>query len=284
MNIFIGGSDSRAAALLGNVLASHPRVLAFAETSLVGGRNGAADLLRGTCDLAMFERRFFRVRLAELNEAYRQAAPERYELLTRKSAKRLFSTAFDGQDLAIGVGIFVRGVHLIAMNESARAYWAEIRDAARTDVRLLHRLYPGMRYVHLFRSPEEGYLAATGGERSPDALARFIFGYKRATQHVLSALRSLPPENVITLGQHTLLASPSTVLARVLDFCGLHYSRDFLEQAAASLADKTKAQSGSPSAPMSAEIDADEQRLLLKHCLPLHQACQALEQEMSGAW
>ncbi len=281
MNIFIGGSDARAAGLLGGIVASHPRVLAFDETSLVGGRSGAMDLLRGTCDLAMFERRFFRVRLSELNEAYARAVPGRHELLPRRSAKRLFSTAFDDQDLAVGVGIFVRGVHLIAMNESARAYWAEIRTTALADVRLLHRLYPGMRYVHLFRSPEESFLATAGEDRGADNLARFIFGYKRATQHVLAALKSLPPENVIALGLHSLRASPSSMLARILDFCGVPHSQEFIREAAGKLSGEPRPERQGP---LSGEIDSDEQRLLLKHCQPLHRACQALEQELSGAW
>lgn len=282
MNIFIGGSDANVAALLGQVFASHPRMLAFNETSLVGGRSGAADLLRGTCDLAMFERRFFRVRLSELNEAYAKAAPGRYELLPRKSAKRLFATAFEGQELDVGVGIFVRGVNLIAMNEAAKAYWAEIRTLARADVRLLHRLYPGMRYVHLFRSPEESYMAMAGEDRGPDCLASFIFDYKRATLHALSALKALPAENVIALSLSTLLASPQDLLARLLDFCGVSYSQDFLAQTALMLVPEAKKPAGQNS--VEREIDSDEQRLLFKHCQHLHRACQALEQELSGAW
>ncbi len=282
MNIFIGGSDSGVAALLGEVFAAHPRVLAFHETSLLGGRSGAADLLRGTCDLAMFERRFFRVRLSELNEAFAKAIPGRYDLLPRKSVKRLFSTAFNGQGLEVGLGIFVRGMNLIAMNESAKAYWAEIRTLARTDVRLLHSLFPGMRFVHLFRPPEESYMATAGENRCPDTLASFIFDYKRATLHALSALKTLPPENVIALSLDTLLDSPGDLLARILDFCGVSYSRDFLAQAAAQLAEKKKAAAGHGAG--TAEIDSDEQRLLLKHCQHLHRACQTLEQELSGAW
>ncbi|WP_027366509.1 sulfotransferase [Desulfocurvibacter africanus] len=282
MNIFIGGSDASAAALLGEALASHPRMLAFSETSLLGGRSGVADLLRGTCDLAMFERRFFRVRLSELNEAFAKAIPGRYELLPRKSAKRLFTTAFEGQELAVGAGTFARGVNLIAMNEAAKAYWAEIRTLARTDVRILHRLYPGMRYVHLFRSPEESYMATVGENRGPDTLVSFIFDYKRSMLHALSALKTLPAENVIALNLDALIDSPNDLLARILNFCGVSYSQDFLAQAALMLAKqkRTPAEQGAKAG----EIDSDEQRLLLKHCQHLHRACQALEQELSGAW
>lgn len=271
MHIFVGGTGRSGTSILGQVLGIFPEVLLFMEPRFICDPGGIYDYVSGSSSAKDLFRCLlvdFRDRCLIKNRGVRPAMDDddfwptfySFEFIKEAVIEHLAE-----KDRFSGARALIDHLFCSGMRAAGRKYWVEKTPHTVMRCNLLWRIFPDMRYIHVFRDPRDIYCSVRNFTWGPTTSKEFVVWYQSIMKDALKSRNSIPSECYIAIDLSDVADDPIAATERMLQFCRLPHDRATTALCAGKI-DVEKCHLGR----WRTELNKDDAFLITAECLPIY--------------
>ena len=259
----------------------HPEVLFFGEPWFLIGEGGINDYLNGGGTAGQFAHAMLNNFLPRMVKKLEKRGYERAAAVyTTDAVAALCSETLEVSDRKDAAArAFIDRLFGMGLQAERKSAWVEKTPLTIVMVDTLYRLYPDMKYLHIFRRPAAvcaSFLRQDWGMKSIDA---FIERYKADMPRALRSQARVPREAYAVISLDWLVTNQQTACEKILGFTALKPTAEVLS-AMIGIIKQDRAMSRR----WQSELSTSDIRHLERECHPLYEQWVDLERRTLREW
>ena len=207
--IFVGGTGRSGVSVTGRIIAKHPKTFNFGETRFMIDSGGLRRIMKSKNPISLLKRRTLNS-LSVIRKNCEQLKP----IYTKKAVSKLFNK--DGKVEYIIVKFFDMGLEYVdkSIMIEKTPHNVEVAD-------LLFNIFPGFRFIHVFRNPLDVYASVKPLFWGPSNIKSFVKWYNRIITNANIARKRIPKKNYLIVKLEDLVLKQEANVDKISKFLNI---------------------------------------------------------------